>query len=112
MKKIVAHVIASSIILGFSFPVLAIEIPNYGPKDLCALLTGISSAVAGVVGTVGVIMIIVAGIFYLTSAGNPERIGVAKKTLIYAIVGIAIALSAGAIIAIVKKAILAKTGGC
>jgi len=111
MNKIVAHTIAFSTLLCFVSPVLAQapKIPNYGPDNFVALLTGIAGAVAGLVGTVGTIMIIVAGIFYLTSAGNPQRMEVAKKTLIYAVVGIAIALSVDAIIAIVKTAISAKT---
>ena len=49
------------------------------------------------IASLGTIMIIVAGIFYLTSAGSPERIGVAKKALIYAIAGIAIGVAATAI---------------
>jgi NAD/NADP transhydrogenase beta subunit len=50
-------------------------------------------------------MIIVAGIFYLTSAGNPQRIETAKKALIYAIAGIAIGLAATAIVNIIKNVI-------
>ncbi|MEK7080594.1 MAG: hypothetical protein AAB925_02045 [Patescibacteria group bacterium] len=67
------------------------------------LLNGIIPAVAGLVGALSVIMIIVAGILFLTSAGSPERIGTAKKALIYAIVGIVIALTAGAIVITLKS---------
>lgn len=110
MRKIIAHIVAFSVLACFAVPALAtVTIPNYGPRSFCALLTGIASAVAGLIATAGTVMIIVAGIFYLTSAGSPERIGVAKKTLIYAIVGIAISLAAGVIITIVKTAINAST---
>ena len=112
MNKVIKHVIVFVGLFCIASPAMAITIPNYGPASFCALLTGVSNAVAGLVGAIGTIMIIVAGIFYLTSAGSPERTGVAKKTLIYAIAGLAIALSAGVIVAIVKQAISAVGGNC
>lgn len=69
------------------------------------LLTQIAGAVGTLVASLGIVMIIVAGILYLTSAGSPERIGTAKKALIYAIVGIAIGLAATAIVNIIKRII-------
>ena len=73
------------------------------------LLKKIATTVAELVGAIGTIMIIIAGIFYLTSAGSPERIGVAKKTLMYAIAGMVIGLSASAIVGMVAQ--IAGTGG-
>jgi hypothetical protein len=69
-----------------------------GGKDFSALLGGIATAVGALIAAVGGVMVIIAGVFYLTSAGSPERIGVAKKTLIYAIIGIVVGLSANAIV--------------
>ena len=79
----------------------SIQPPPGVPTDFKTLLLQIAGAVGELVSYLGVVMIIVAGIFYLTSAGSPERIGVAKKALIYAIVGIAIGLAAQAIVDIV-----------
>lgn len=113
MKKAVAHIIVFAVLFCLAFPALAqVTIPNYGPSNFCALLTNISVAIAGLVATIATIMIILAGIFYLTSAGSQERLTTAKKTLIYAIAGLAIALAAGAIIEIVKNAISASGGNC
>jgi len=42
-------------------------------------------------------MIIVSGIMYLTSAGNPAKMENAKKAFFYAIAGIVISLTAEAI---------------
>lgn len=44
-----------------------------------------------VVGIVAIIMIILAGFKYITSGGEAARVGNAKSTLIYAIIGLAIA---------------------
>jgi hypothetical protein len=72
-------------------------------NNFTALLTNIATAVGTLIATLGVIMLIVAGIFYLTSAGNPERISTAKKALIYAIAGIVIGLAANAIVSIIQQ---------
>ena len=50
------------------------------------------------VGGLSVIYIIVGGIQYITSAGNSGGTEKAKKTITYAIGGLALALSTGAII--------------
>lgn len=46
------------------------------------------------VGILAVIMIIIAGFKYITSNGNTESVASAKSTLIYALIGIAIAVLA------------------
>ena len=54
--------------------------------------------VFGVIAAVAVIVIIIAAINFATADGNPDDISRAKKTIIYALVGLAIAISAEAII--------------
>jgi len=44
-----------------------------------------------VLGAVGVIMVIVAGFKYITSGGDAGSVSSAKTTLIYALVGLAVA---------------------
>ncbi|MFA6190396.1 MAG: hypothetical protein WC711_02685 [Candidatus Staskawiczbacteria bacterium] len=51
----------------------------------------------------GAIMIIVSGILYLLSAGDPQKIKTAKTALIYSIIGIAVGLAANTIVAILKE---------
>ncbi len=48
----------------------------------------------GLVGILFVILIIYGGVQWLISAGSPDKIGKAKKVIIYAIVGIAIVTTA------------------
>ena len=85
------------------------QLTNPGPEDFPSLLKGIATTVGTLIPSLGTVMVIVAGIFYLTSAGSPERIGVAKKTLIYAVAGIAIGLAADAIVTIVTGFMAAPT---
>ena len=98
--------IVSTIIVSLFCPVsliLAVSIPNplSGVNSFGDLLMKIAAGAGALIASLSVVMIIVAGILYLTSAGSPERIGVAKKALIYAIAGIAIGLAAQAIVDIV-----------
>ena len=112
-KKIVAHIIAFGILLCFVFPALVVAtapaIPNPlaqgGVNNFGDLLGKIATGVGTLIATLGTIMIIVAGILYLTSAGSPEKIGTAKKALTYAIAGIVIGIAASAIVAIIKDII-------
>jgi hypothetical protein len=52
---------------------------------------------------IAVIMIVWGGFTYLTAAGDPEKAGKAKTIIVYALVGIAIALFAKALPSIIKS---------
>jgi hypothetical protein len=47
----------------------------------------------GLVGVIGVIGFAIAGILYLTAAGDETRMGTAKKAMTYSIIGVIIALA-------------------
>lgn len=70
--------------------------------SIIGTVTTILNALAIAAGT---IMIIIGGIQYMTSAGNEEKAKKAKQVIIYAIIGVAIVLSADFIIGIVKEII-------
>jgi len=61
-------------------------------KGFVDILTGIMQWLLAIVGILAVIAFVIAGILYLTSAGDEEQIGRAKKAMIYAIVGVIVAL--------------------
>lgn len=52
------------------------------------------NALLFVIGAVSVVVIIISGIFYLTSMGDSTAIAKAKNTLLYAIIGLVVALLA------------------
>ena len=59
-----------------------------------------------VVGVASVILVMIGGFSYITSAGNPEKTATAKKRIIYALVGLLIAALAWAIVHFVINRIL------
>ncbi|HEY5221373.1 MAG TPA: hypothetical protein VIJ29_04545 [Candidatus Paceibacterota bacterium] len=49
------------------------------------------------------IMVLVGAFQLITSAGEPEKISQGRKTLLYAVIGFAIALLAGSVVNIIKN---------
>lgn len=106
MRKILAVCIISMMVL----PVLVlaqgggVKIDNpIKAQDFKTLLKTIADGIFTVIAGLSVIMIMVAGILFLLSAGSPEKINTAKACLTYAIIGAAVALAAKAIIATVTS---------
>lgn len=54
------------------------------------LLARIINVLSIIVGVIAVVMIIVGGLRYITSGGDSGKVGTAKTTIIYAIVGLVI----------------------
>jgi hypothetical protein len=55
----------------------------------------------GIMAAVSVLFIVIGGLRFVTSEGNPEGTAKARNTIIYAVVGLVIALSAEALVAFV-----------
>ena len=79
----------------------------------CNVGTGKVSNIVGVAvntlmyiaGALAVVMIIYSGFMYMTSAGDSAKVTKAKNALIYAVVGVIIAILAGVIVRFVVKAV-------
>lgn len=69
--------------------------PLTGPEGIIIKATRIIAIIAGFA---AVIVIILAGIRYITSSGSPDQVSQAKKTLIYAAVGLIVIVLGQAII--------------
>jgi len=69
-----------------------------GQPTVDTLIKSVLKILSWVVGVISIIMIIIAGFFYVTSNGDTNKIGTAKNTLIYAIVGIVVVAFAQAIV--------------
>jgi hypothetical protein len=78
--------------------------------DYAVIVANIITAILGIVGVIFVILFIYGGFIWLTSAGNEEKIGKAKKILSYAVIGVIIVAGAYAITTFIAGAIPAGTG--
>lgn len=80
--------------------------------DIRVIIARIIEVFLGLLGTVAVVLIIYAGWQWMSAAGDAAKIASAKKTLINAVIGLAIILSAFGITQfIVSRLISATTGG-
>ncbi len=84
---------------------------NGGAEDqLFPAIQGILNAVFTIIGVVSVIMIILGGISYATSQGDPGKVKKGKDTILYGIIGLVVALLAFAIVNFVLGALGGGTG--
>ena len=67
------------------FPIIALA-----ANDVAPIVTRIKNMFVSIGTAIVIIGWIIAGILYLTAAGNPEKIGIAKKALVAAVIGTAL----------------------
>ena len=97
MNKIKSLIAAIAFSL-LTFPALVLAQVNL-PKNtglfdgpLYDVLNRLLNYLLGIVGILAVVGFVIAGIMYITAAGDEDRVDLAKKMLTYSIVGISIAL--------------------
>lgn len=73
--------------------------------NLSAEFGNIANVLIYLVGALAVLMLIYGGLRYVTSAGNKANIEAAKTTIMYAVVGIIVAILAYAIVNFVIKSL-------
>ena len=76
-----------------------------GSDDAYSTIRNVLNTVYLYVGIIATIVIIIGGVFYMTSQGDPSKLAKAKNTIIYAAIGLIVTLSAFAITNFVVNAI-------
>ena len=72
-------------------------------KDVPSFIKTLVNGLLYILGAVAIIVIIFAGIFYTTSMGDSKKITQAKDTLLYAVVGLTVAVISYSIVNFVLK---------
>jgi len=97
-------------LFGFSFSVFAAvtNVPTNvtSISAVISIINTLANWVFSVLIALAVIMLLLAAFNWLTSAGNEEKISSARKMLIWALVGIAVALAAKGLVMIVEALIV------
>lgn len=110
LKKIAVGLAVLGLALLVTAPAMAVEIPTVpgisAEEDAPALIISVIQWALIFVGSLALLFLIIAGLMYITSTGNEERTAAAKKTMIYAIVGLAIALISYVVLAWVNNTLL------
>lgn len=69
-----------------------------GDTDLASVIKLITNVLMFIIGAVAVIMVIIGGFQYVTSQGDSSKTTTAKNTILYAVIGLIVALLAYAIV--------------
>lgn len=69
-----------------------------GRGDINSVFKDVTNILLFVIGAIAVIMIVLGGIKYTTSNGNADQIKSAKNTIMYAVIGLVVAVLAYAIV--------------
>ena len=77
-----------------------------GGKDVPDLVGGIIQKLLGVTGVLALLMFILGGVTWMTSAGNPEKITKGKNTIVWAVFGLAFIFFSYAILHFVLTALI------
>lgn len=112
MIAVLGMVLAPSFALAQEeYPAITPEAPpEYGAEDVLGILPTIIEYVFGFLIAVVVLMIIIAGYVFVTAGGNPERVTLARRWLMYALIGLAIAVLARGLVELVQL-IVGQPGG-
>jgi hypothetical protein len=104
-KKILNSFLLGSLIAVLVSPIVVLATDC---SALNTLATSVTGTAIGIASPIVVIGWIIAGIMYLTATGNPQRMELAKKTMIACAIGtvlVILAATSGAVISVVSKAI-------
>ncbi|MCX6779632.1 MAG: hypothetical protein NT034_00410, partial [Candidatus Magasanikbacteria bacterium] len=101
-----AHAATSSLDLGLQ----PLDATGLGHADIRIIIANIIKSALGLLGILAVSLMLYAGYEWMTSGGNEEQIGTAKKILLNAVIGLAIILSAYSIVAFVMTKLVEATG--
>jgi hypothetical protein len=75
------------------------------------IFTTITNVMLFIVGAISVIMVVIGGLRYVVSGGNSSNVTTAKNTILYAVVGLIIAIMAYAVINFVIGSFVPGAGG-
>ena len=115
MKKTLQNITAVSVLtLSNASVAMAVTKPNVvaptGATDLGDIIVKVINFFLLFAGAVAILFLIIGGFRYVVSAGNPDQVEGAKKTIMYAIVGLIIIFIAFALVQVVQQQLGVKAG--
>lgn len=90
--KIIFNLLSFFLAPIFSFSISRAGVISDAP-NVSEILYGILNFLLQVFGIIAIISLVISGILYLTAAGDEDRIKLAKRGIVYSIIGTLVALS-------------------
>ncbi|MDD3734943.1 MAG: TrbC/VirB2 family protein [Candidatus Pacebacteria bacterium] len=85
----------------FTTPPVATNVKN--TTNVQKLMNNIRNIVFGVCMFIAIVMLIWAGVGFMTASGDPNKIASARSKLMYGLIGVAVAVAAAGLIQLVKN---------
>ena len=108
MKHKLVNFIVFSLLFSLFLPLICQAIVIENPlkaESFIDLVDIITNFIFWVGIAIGPLMIIIGGFYFLTAAGNEEKIRTAKNIILYTVIGLAIILLAKGLISVIKSAL-------
>jgi len=100
MKKIILSLILISLV---SLPVIGLAVEK--KLKIETILDRITNWLLGILLAIAVIFLIIAGYYFVTSMGDPERIKKSRDFVLWALVGVVVGLASKAMVTFIEKVI-------
>lgn len=97
MGVVLLPTVTSAATSSINFGLVYGEETGLGQKDIRATISSIINVALSLLGVVALVIILIGGFEWMTAGGNEEKVGEAKKRLMYGVIGLAIILSAYAL---------------
>ena len=103
LKKALLIAFIPILLCVFFVPAYAALDPGTAPgglsnTELMPMISKISSTILALVGIIAVLFLIIGGFQFITASGNPDQTGRAKSMILYAIIGLIIAILSWAVV--------------
>jgi hypothetical protein len=102
MKKIILSLTLLSLLV---VPVMAFAQPSVTISSINQLVEAIKNPLWVIFGLIALVAFVVAGILFLTSNGEPEKITKARTSFLWGIVGVVVGIVAYSIVTIIETAL-------
>ncbi len=101
MKKIAKYMSVSLAMV--SMPLVAFGAVDLTRDSITTILDNFKTWAAGIIGILGILIMLYAAFAYMTAGGDEEKVGSAKRILMYGLVGVGIALIAFGVFGLVES---------
>ncbi len=117
MKRFITIMTLALMLAMTAAPVLALEtgidygtLTGLGTKDIREGIMSVINVLLGFLGILAIVIILWGGFRWLTSGGNEEKVGEAKKIITAGIIGLVIIFTAYAIASFIVNQLITATG--
>lgn len=104
MKKIILTTLALAVL---TVPLLTIGqtmvVPPEEPEEIEKTIGSVVTVVFWIFTVIAVIMMIIAAYYFLTAAGDPEKVNTARNYIIWTVVALVVAFLSRAIVTLIKR---------